>query len=354
MRTFYVRGAKIQRKRLVVLACKHWYRSSRNHNLNMQDGTHRWFNIKAQGSRKLSQKLEEESVVIWLYLRVQNTHKPSVYDVGGANHVRLVTLGGHQQVLHCFWGDTHPENKNKICIHNTDGRVRRLLTIPEMDFGHSLAVVDHSRCKLVVADHSEGPHASGCLHWVTLSQTYDIVRHEVTQLECRPSGDINVDSSGQVLVTTLCTSKQHPNRLVIYDKDKHSKLQVIDLPDMLGRPASAVNSAPGVFTVVDNWSNTAVWLDSKGQVLRTYGDRPEEAMSPPHHVVGYTEGYLLISDFCNHRLHLLNRKGAFLQYLLCKDLHHIESPRAISPDEQAGLLAVSSYIGTVTAFSLRL
>ena len=48
-------------------------------------------------------------------------------------------------------------------------------------------------------------------------------------------------------------------------------------------------------------------------------DGPEEAMSTPKHVVGHTEGYLLISDWGNHRLHMLNRNGAFLQYLLCKD-----------------------------------
>ena len=263
--------------------------------------------------------------------------------------MRFVTLHGHQQVLHCIW--KYSDNKNKICIHNTDGHVRRLLTIPKMKCGYSLAVVDPARGKLVVADHNERRHESGRLHWVTVSQTYDIVKHETTQLECRPYGYINVDSAGQVLVTTRCTSEKHPNRLVIYDKDKHRKLQVIDLPGKLRWPLSAVNSAPGVFTVVDDLKSKVVWLDSKGQVLRTYGDRPEESISDPWHVVGHTEGYLLISDRGNHRLHLLNRKGAFLQYLLCKERDHIESPSAISLDEQAGLLAVSSSHGTVMVFS---
>ena len=188
---------------------------------------------------------------------------------------------------------------------------------------------------------------------ITLSQTYDIIEHEITQLECKTNGYINVGNSGEVLVTTWCTSKKHPNRLMIYDKDNHSKLQVLDLPGMLAFPMSAVNSSPNVFTVVDKLSHKVVWLDCKGQVLRTYGDRPEEAMHSPEHVVGHAGGYLLISDYFNHRLHLVNRKGSFLQYLLCKDLDHIENPSAISLDKQAGLLAVSSR-GTVRIFSLRL
>ena len=82
----------------------------------------------------------------------------------GAMDMRLVTLLGHQQVLHCQ-GNLHPENKNKICIHNTDGCVRRLLTIPKMTLGESPVVVDPPGGKLVVADSNEGPHTSGRLHW---------------------------------------------------------------------------------------------------------------------------------------------------------------------------------------------
>ena len=270
----------------------------------------------------------------------------------GAVDIRLVTLFGHQQVLHSFWSGKHPENENKICIHNTDGCVRRLLTIPKMNSGESPVVVDPSGGKLVMADHNEGRHASGYLHWIALSQTYDIIKHEITQLECRPWGYINVGSSGQVLVITWCTSREHPKRLVIYDKDTHGELQVINLPGMLRCPMSAVNSTPGVFTVVYNGTNKVVWLDGKGQVLRMYGDRPDEVMNGPHHIVKHTEGYLLISDYYNHRLHLLDRNGAFLQY--CVNLDYIECPRAISLDEQAGLLAVSSHPGTVRVFSLRL
>ena len=270
----------------------------------------------------------------------------------GALGMRFVTLLGQQQLLHCFLGDTAPENKNKICIHNTDGRVNRVLTIPEMEGAYSLAAVDPPGGKLIVADLNQENHQSGCLHWITLSETYDIVKHEITQLQCGPYGYMNVDGSGQVLVTTRCTSRKHPNRLVIYDKDRHRELQVIDLPDMLGWPASAVNSAPGVFTVLYHGSSKAVWLDSKGKVLRTYGDRPEEVISQPHHVLGSAEGYLVISDHYNHRLHLLNRNGAFLQYLLCKERDHIESPSAISLDEQAGLLAVSCDDKSMKVFSL--
>ena len=189
----------------------------------------------------------------------------------GALCMKFVTLLGHQQVLHCFEEELAPENKNKICIHNTDGCVKRLLTIPIMNVGQSLSVVDPAGGKLVVADHNESQsHVSGRLHWITLSQTYDIIKQEITQLECWPDSFINVDSSGQVLVTTLCVSKEHPRRLVIYDKDKHRELQVIDLPGKLQWPTSAVNSSPGVFMVVDSESNKVVWLDAKGQVLKTY------------------------------------------------------------------------------------
>ena len=272
----------------------------------------------------------------------------------GAWCIRFVTLFGHHQVVHCFGGVTNPDKKKKICIHNTDGCVKRLLTVPKMKSSSSLTVVNPSGGQLAVADYNKEGHEGGCLHWITLSQEYDIIKHEITQLRCGPYGYINVDSRGQVLVTTVCRSMEHPSRLVIYDKDRCTELQVLDLPGTLGCPGSAVNSAPGVFTVVDYEKNTVVWLDDKGQVLRTYSDRSEEAMHGPRHVVGHREGYLLVSDCGNHRLHLVNRKGTFLQYLLCKDLHHIEYPSAISLDEQAGLLAVSNGLGTVRVFSLGL
>ena len=269
----------------------------------------------------------------------------------GARDMRLVTLLGHQQVLHCFNAYEAVQNKTNVCIHSTDGCVKRLLAIPKMTYGYSLAVVDPARGKLVVADHNEWRHDSGCLHWITLSPTYDIIKHEITQLQCRPNGCINVDSSGRVLVITRCTSQQHRNSLVIYDKETHRELKVIDLSGKLRWPLSAVNSAPGVFTVVDSESNKVVWLDFKGHVLRTYGNRPQESLSHPSHVAGHTEGYLLICDRGNHRLHLLSRKGAFLQYLLCKERDHIEYPCAIHLDEQAGLLAVSCSYGTLMVFS---
>ena len=91
--------------------------------------------------------------------------------------IRFATLLGQQQVLHCFCG---VGNTNKICIHNTDGCVKRLLAIPKMNLGQSLAVVDPAGGKLVVADHNNKPHQSGRLHWITLSQTHDIIKHEIT------------------------------------------------------------------------------------------------------------------------------------------------------------------------------
>ena len=229
------------------------------------------------------------------------------------------------------------------------------------------------------------------LHWITLSQTYDIIEHEITDLSCSsesaPCGYISVDNNGQVLVTTGGFIKAEirttsdggvqstksvlvdiPARLLIYDKDSHRQLRVIDLPRMLRLPTS-VNSAPGVFTVVGEDSNEVVCLDSKGQVLRTYGHTKDfshtgwnflrhlrrESKFHPHHVVGHAGGYLLISDCENHRLHLLNSNGTFLRYLLCRDRDHIKSPTAISLDEQAGLLAVSCRDdNSVMIFSLRL
>ena len=77
-------------------------------------------------------------------------------------------------------------------------------------------------------------------------------------------------------------------------------------------------------------------------------------MSSPLHIVGHPEGYLLISDCNNHRLHLLNSNGTFLKYLLCKALDHIEFPDAISLDEQAEILAVSCGDRRMMVFSLML
>ena len=259
----------------------------------------RWCSQMVQHEGRGQQKVLSEirgSISIYLAICEGPKHKQSIIvECQEALQKRLVTLRGHQQVLHCFLGDSNPENKNKICIHDTDGSVKRLLTIPKMNFGQSLAVVDPPGGKLVVTGVNGGRHESGSLHWITLSETCDITAHDITKLECGPSGYINVDSNGQVLVITNCTGEQHPNRLVIYDKETRRQLQVIDLPGMLGCPLSAVNSSRGVFTVADAEINQVVWLDCKGQVLRTYGDRPGEAMGSPKACGGAHRG--LSADF---------------------------------------------------------
>ena len=77
------------------------------------------------------------------------------------------------------------------------------------------------------------------------------------------------------------------------------------------------------------------WVDQQGQVLRQYGQQPDE-LSGALHVIQHSKGPLLITDWEKHRVVLLSNDATRLQ-----QLSDVEHPSTVHLDAQAGLLFVA-------------
>ena len=157
-------------------------------------------------------------------------------------------------------------------------------------------------------------------------------------MKCMKRGWMNVNNAGHLLVITHCTTGKHPKQLIVYANNQHV-LHQITLPDGMGDPISAVNSAENMFVVVGFVPKGKVWwIDQHGRVLGQYGQQAGEELSCPCHIMQHSKGPLLITDKNNHRVVLLSNEATLLQHLT-----DVRYPLSLHLDEQAGLLSVGQW-----------
>ena len=257
--------------------------------------------------------------------------------------VRPVQLFAQHYILHACGRIT----SDKICVHDTTGAITQLVSVPGAKLCASSLVLDSGTGLMVVSDRVqlwtnemlEGKsktHLSGTLHWLTLSKTFTITDHKVTPLRMC-AGWVHGCGPMQDTCWSLPTVQQlgkHPKQLHVYDKHQHV-LYHVSLPGGIQGPWSAITSTSDIFVVVGN--QEVWWMDQQGQVLRRYGQQPGER-SGATHIIQYSKGPLLITDWDKHRVVLLSNEATLLQHL-----SDVEHPSTLHLDEQAGLLFVTQW-----------
>lgn len=178
---------------------------------------------------------------------------------------RSVTLFNKPHIIHAFNGD----RADKICIHKADGSVEKVISVPDIKNCGDSVVVDAST--IVVADHvqeltekdTQGKsktHLSGSLHWLALTNDYNVIKHARVRLQCIQHGYMNVTFAGHVLVLTHCTTRTHSKQLVVYDKNR-CVIYAMDMSSKRMLPMSAVSSDRETFVVMDGYKRRAIWID---------------------------------------------------------------------------------------------
>lgn len=85
---------------------------------------------------------------------------------------------------------------------------------------------------------------------------------------------------------------------------------------------------------------TIEWMDQNGKRTHTYGCNDGEHFQRAHHMVVDKEGMVIMADYHNDKIHLIDSNGRLLQFLLKKD-DGILGPMCVYIDEESGLLYVA-------------
>lgn len=96
--------------------------------------------------------------------------------------------------------------------------------------------------------------------------------------------------------------------------------------------------------------STIQWLDQDGKCGHTYGCNDGEQIKCGRDMVKDSEGRLIVVDFRNHRLHLVDTSGRLYQFLLTED-DGIKYPQCVYLDEAASRLYVA--LGPAGAVEVR-
>lgn len=97
-------------------------------------------------------------------------------------------------------------------------------------------------------------------------------------------------------------------------------------------------------------NGTIQWLDQDGKCSHTYGCNDGEHIKRGQHMVKDSEGRLIVVDYDNHRLHLVDKNGHLSQFLLTED-DGIKYPHCFYLDEVSSRLYVA--LGRIGSFEVR-
>ncbi|XP_062583956.1 uncharacterized protein LOC134245711 [Saccostrea cucullata] len=174
------------------------------------------------------------------------------------------------------------------------------------------------------------------------NRTVNIVRDGKTEtLITTPRGwhplELCCTRSGDILVS-MCTTDNSHYKIVRYqgqrvtqeiDKDEHGdpiyqggKYQVF-----------VVENNNGDIVASDQNADTVVVVDRTGKVRFRYNDKPPGGKKSfyPSQIVTDSMGHIIVADYLNNCLHILDQNGQFLR---CVDNCGLERPSGLSVDSE--------------------
>lgn len=85
---------------------------------------------------------------------------------------------------------------------------------------------------------------------------------------------------------------------------------------------------------------TIEWMDQNGKCTHTYGSNDVEHFDKAHHMAVDKDGRVILADYHNDKIQLIDSSGCLLQFLLTKD-DVILGPMCVYIDKESGLLYVA-------------
>jgi len=212
---------------------------------------------------------------------------------------------------------------------------------------------------------------------------------KIASIDVQPFG-VSIADNGNAIIVTCST----PLRTVVPVSGKNNKIviftpigtirEVICLPDGLEIPRHTLRISRGSeYIVVHGWNN------KPGQVVRVKSTRqvdvpddlvdsgdlsPQEAQSSrdmqqgcygssdsssdqslirPLSLCNDGDGGILVVDYYNDRIHLINHQLQFVQLVLSKTANQIQRPRHVCLNSDKGVLFVGFESGEIRAFQVR-
>ena len=134
-------------------------------------------------------------------------------------------------------------------------------------------------------------------------------------------------------------------RVTRYDRTGR-KLQVIEEDDkgqgLYGSPWYITENSNDDIWTSDEWKHAVVVVDKSGRQRFNYTGRQSvhtgrQSGFLPRGICTDVHGHVLVCDFLNHSVHLLDQDGQFLSLLLTREIHRIRYPTALCVDDQHNL-----------------
>ncbi|XP_056001411.1 E3 ubiquitin-protein ligase TRIM71-like [Ostrea edulis] len=178
-----------------------------------------------------------------------------------------------------------------------------------------------------------------------INSTVNIVRHGRTEtLITTPQGwhpaKLCCTKSGDILVS-MCTTDKSQRKIVRYQG--HTVKQEIDRDDD-GEPIykggihtlRVVENNNGDICASDSNADTVVVVDKSGRVRFRYDGTPARSKESfdPVHIVTDSMSHIIVADYNNDCLHILDQNGQFLR---CVDNCGLDNPLGLSVDSEGRL-----------------
>ena len=155
-------------------------------------------------------------------------------------------------------------------------------------------------------------------------------------------------TSTRLLVTSLSTCQ-----LIQFDADG-DELRRVQLPDHV-EPRHAVESPTGTFIASLNNTQLKQWqvveVNTVGEVLRQFsGSRLTSLGFTPHIAVAHSHGKILVADYVNHRILLLDNHLSLRRVIIDEHQLNYKSPLRLCYREDKGQLLVMLWSSGVAVF----
>jgi streptogramin lyase len=170
--------------------------------------------------------------------------------------------------------------------------------------------------------------------------------------------ELNSDGRLRTILTTdgnsLCFHSSHINgdilagsyrKMTRYDRDGR-ELQVIKDNDkgqnLYGLPRYITENKNGDIWTSDRYKEAVIVVDKSGHHRFTYKGQQSQYKFSPYGICSDVDGHVLVCDFHNNSVHLLDQDGHLLSMLLTREKDGIDSPRALCVDDKHNL-----YLGQI-------